>query len=202
MSDDGTPSVNPRKPIARRLRFEILRRDNYTCRYCGATAPDAVLTVDHVIPAVLGGGDEPNNLVTACKDCNAGKSSTSPDEHTVEDVDAAALLFARAMEQAAETRRADQAYESELIDHFLHKWDQWAVGVMAKPVPIASDWRASIATFMSRGLSIDDLVMFIRVAMESKASPPETWRYFCGCCWRELTSRTELARRLIEDGDV
>ncbi|MEJ7724319.1 MAG: hypothetical protein WKF64_08445 [Ilumatobacteraceae bacterium] len=37
------------KPISRRLRFEILRRDGHTCRYCGARAPDVPLTVDHVI---------------------------------------------------------------------------------------------------------------------------------------------------------
>lgn len=188
--------------IARRLRFEILRRDNYTCRYCGASAPDASLTVDHVIPVVLGGGDEPNNLVTACTDCNAGKSSTSPDEHTVEDVDAAALLFAKAMERAAEMRRIDQSREAELIDHFRHKWDEWTFGYIAKPVPIESSWRSRISTFLSRGLSIDDLIDLIPIAMQSRAQPDETWRYFCGCCWRELTSRTELARRLIEEGDA
>ncbi|AWN05089.1 HNH endonuclease [Gordonia phage Easley] len=36
--------------VSKRLRYEILRRDNHTCRYCGATAPDVPLTVDHVVP--------------------------------------------------------------------------------------------------------------------------------------------------------
>src|SRR5688500_4088493 len=90
------------KPIPRRLRFEILRRDAHTCRYCGARSPDVQLTVDHVIPRVLGGGDDPSNLVTACRDCNSGKASTAPDAELVADVDAASLLFAKAMERAAE----------------------------------------------------------------------------------------------------
>ena len=57
-------------PLTKRIRFEILKRDNHTCRYCGASAPEATLTVDHVLPLALGGTDQPNNLVAACKDCN------------------------------------------------------------------------------------------------------------------------------------
>lgn len=186
--------------IPRRLRFEILRRDGYTCRYCGAKAPDASLTVDHVIPTALGGGDEPSNLVTACADCNSGKASTSPDEHVVEDVDAAALLFAKAMEKAAELRRKDVADVHTLVEHFQHLWNQWSFTGSGEQVPIGSAWRTSVASFIERGLSIEDLNEKIRVAMESHAD--DTWRYFCGCCWRELAERSEMARRLIEDGHV
>src|SRR5438045_4098958 len=69
---------NGGRMISKRLRYEILRRDNHACRYCGATAPDTPLTVDHVVPTALGGGDDPTNLVTACADCNGGKTSTTP----------------------------------------------------------------------------------------------------------------------------
>jgi hypothetical protein len=55
------------------LRFKVLSRDNYTCRYCGAKAPDVKLHVDHVIPKALGGRDRLDNLVTACEACNLGK---------------------------------------------------------------------------------------------------------------------------------
>lgn len=37
-------------PVSKRLRYEILKRDNHACRYCGAAATDAKLTVDHVTP--------------------------------------------------------------------------------------------------------------------------------------------------------
>lgn len=61
-----------------RLRFEILERDGFTCRYCGRDHEDgAVLVVDHVLARALGGGDEPENLVAACVDCNSGKSALS-----------------------------------------------------------------------------------------------------------------------------
>src|SRR5690242_10107126 len=69
--------------VSKRTRYEVLTRDNHTCRYCGGVAPDVVLTVDHVVPTALGGSDKPDNLVAACKDCNAGKASTSPSASTV-----------------------------------------------------------------------------------------------------------------------
>lgn len=55
--------------VSKRTRFEVLRRDNHTCRYCGQAAPDVKLTVDHVTPVALGGTDDPANLVTACAEC-------------------------------------------------------------------------------------------------------------------------------------
>ena len=55
--------------VTKRMRFEILRRDNHACRYCGATAPDVKLVVDHVTPVALGGTDSPDNLVASCAAC-------------------------------------------------------------------------------------------------------------------------------------
>ena len=55
--------------VSKRVRYEVLRRDNYACRYCGATAGSgAQLVVDHVMPVSLGGTDDPTNLVACCRD--------------------------------------------------------------------------------------------------------------------------------------
>jgi hypothetical protein len=69
-----------RKRLSTTLRFEVLKRDNFTCQYCGATKADAELTVDHVKAIDAGGKNEAANLVTACADCNRGKSNTPNDE--------------------------------------------------------------------------------------------------------------------------
>lgn len=61
--------------IGQRLRFEILKRDKFRCRYCGATATASQLHVDHVTPVSHGGSDVASNLVTACRACNSGKSN-------------------------------------------------------------------------------------------------------------------------------
>lgn len=55
------------------VRFDILERDHYTCRFCGRRAPETELEVDHIHPRSKGGSDTPANLVTACRDCNRGK---------------------------------------------------------------------------------------------------------------------------------
>lgn len=68
-----------RKKIGAALRFTVLRRDDFTCRYCGASAPDARLEVDHVLAVASGGEDALENLATACTACNAGKSATALD---------------------------------------------------------------------------------------------------------------------------
>lgn len=65
--------------VSQRMRFEVLKRDNFKCRYCGKTAEAVELEVDHVTPTALGGTDDADNLVTACGPCNDGKGSTAPD---------------------------------------------------------------------------------------------------------------------------
>ena len=60
--------------ISVRLRFEVFKRDCFTCRYCGRKSPDVVLEADHIIPRSEGGADDEMNLVTSCWECNRGKS--------------------------------------------------------------------------------------------------------------------------------
>jgi hypothetical protein len=59
--------------ISNRLRFRVLERDRFRCVYCGQGGDLAVLHVDHIIPRIDGGDDHPDNLATACPDCNNGK---------------------------------------------------------------------------------------------------------------------------------
>lgn len=64
-----------REALGKRLRFEIFKRDGFACRYCGRSPAAAPLHVDHVVPVALGGRSCPENLVTACDDCNLGKAA-------------------------------------------------------------------------------------------------------------------------------
>lgn len=63
-----------------KLRFEILKRDGFRCRYCGASGSAVILEVDHMIARANGGGDEKENLITACRPCNRGKGATDCDD--------------------------------------------------------------------------------------------------------------------------
>lgn len=66
-----------RKPVSKSVRFEVFKRDSFTCQYCGEKAPDVILEIDHITPVAGGGGNDILNLVTACRSCNSGKSDRS-----------------------------------------------------------------------------------------------------------------------------
>lgn len=185
-------------PVSRRLRFEVLRRDGYTCRYCGAKVPDVVLTVDHVVPVALGGDDDPRNLVTACSGCNAGKSSIAPDSPIVEDVDATAMLFSKAMQRAADLTRAERGAVEDVCRGFYERWrDEFNTDSY-----LPRDWELSITKWLEVGLAAEDIYEAQRVTFLRTLTQQASWKYVCGVCWRMLADRQEAARRLIEDGEV
>lgn len=68
--------ISTSRNVGPKLRFQVFVRDNFTCQYCGRTPKDGyVLHADHVMPASKGGPSIIDNLVTACSECNIGKSN-------------------------------------------------------------------------------------------------------------------------------
>jgi 5-methylcytosine-specific restriction endonuclease McrA len=53
----------------RRIRQTVINRDG-CCQRCGT---EERLTVDHIVPRVLGGDDNLNNLQVLCSHCNSSK---------------------------------------------------------------------------------------------------------------------------------
>ena len=72
--DDSTWLRNRARKIAAQLGLMAIGR----CSYCGATG--VRMTVDHVVPLSRGGGNEPANLVAACRPCNSSKGSKTLEE--------------------------------------------------------------------------------------------------------------------------
>ncbi|MGI9600765.1 MAG: HNH endonuclease [Acidimicrobiales bacterium] len=61
-----------RVPFQRRRalnRRAVFARDDHTCQYCGGRAE----SIDHVVPRSRGGGHTWDNVVAACRPCNASK---------------------------------------------------------------------------------------------------------------------------------
>lgn len=181
--------------VSKRLRYEVLRRDNHACRYCGQMAPDVKLHVDHVVPVALGGSDEPSNLVTACMDCNSGKSATPADAALVNDVSAKALRWAEAIRAAADAAVAESRARTKLESDFLDFWELFAYGPEwnRKQVPLPSNYGASLHQFMAAGLPWPLILDAVEIAMNSRASADETFRYFCGVCWRKVSELQQQA---------
>lgn len=74
-----------RKALSNKIRFEVFKRDNFTCQYCGRKAPDIVLNVDHIEPVAKGGTNDIYNLATSCFECNNGKSDKRLNDNTIID---------------------------------------------------------------------------------------------------------------------
>lgn len=72
---------NKRKAIPKSVRFDVFKRDSFTCQYCGRKAPDVVLEVDHINPVANGGENDILNLITSCRDCNSGKGAKLLTDH-------------------------------------------------------------------------------------------------------------------------
>ncbi|WP_064442601.1 HNH endonuclease [Hoyosella altamirensis] len=185
--------------VSKRLRYEVLRRDNHCCRYCGAKAPDVKLTVDHVTPAALGGSDDPSNLVSACAPCNSGKSSSSPDAPLVADVDRMAIVWAKAIDQAAYERSLKRVWKSKAYAAVEQQWE--LLRPFRKPtMDLPTGWRSSVDQFLSAGLDPMDLAELVEVTFARGTNKP--WQYFCGCCWRRVNQSRERASQLIEEWDA
>jgi hypothetical protein len=90
--------MTKRKNLTKTVRFEVFKRDRFTCQYCGEKAPDVVLRCDHIHPVAEGGTNDIINLVTACFDCNAGKGARLLDDRS-------AVERQRAQLEAAQERR-------------------------------------------------------------------------------------------------
>jgi hypothetical protein len=153
-----------------------------------------------VIPVALGGDDLPNNLATACRDCNSGKSSVHPSDEQVDQVDALAELFRDAFRKATDADREisdkDFYHLDAVVCDFAQEWNDLARETN-KSHPLPPETRGSIIRFYKAGLDETDLH---RAAFEMFHMTPKTvdgFRYFCGICWNLIRKRTNDALDLI-----
>jgi hypothetical protein len=183
--------------ISKRTRFEVLRRDNHTCRYCRSI--ENPLTVDHVLPTTLGGTDNPDNLVACCKDCNAGKSSTSPDQALVADVAADAIRWSRAVQAVALIRSAAREERDAYVNVVGEHWNGWTWGPESKHFPRPGGWKQTLWRMHELGLPPGEITDAMDIACaNNKIDLDDTWRYMCGIAWKRLTAIQEMARQQLE----
>lgn len=107
-------SKKRRKQVRKGLRFEIFKRDGFTCQYCGRQPPEIVLQIDHITPVAEGGDNDPMNLVTACRDCNLGKGKKLLDRPKRPDAD---LAWLEIQQELAELQAYQEAKTQK--DHLL-----------------------------------------------------------------------------------
>lgn len=172
-----------RKAITPKTRFDVFKRDGFRCQYCGAHPPGALLHVDHIVPVATGGGDEQDNLVTACERCNLGKGprllSTAP-----------APLADRAAE-TAEREAQIRGYAEIMRDRRERvEADCWAVvGTLYPAADVIESARfRSIKMFVEK-LGAPAVIEAAEIAAErGPHSDDRLFKYFCGVCWSLIRS--------------
>lgn len=121
-----------RKGISKKTRFEVFKRDSFKCQYCGLSAPQVILNVDHIHPVADGGDDDLMNLVTSCWDCNSGKSDRLLDDNSAISKQKAQLdeLEERRqqIEMMMEWKTGLSRLNDDLIDNLADRWSELAVG--------------------------------------------------------------------------
>lgn len=175
--------MSQRSPLSKRTRFEVFKRDLFTCQYCGAHPPAVVLECDHIIPVAEGGGNDDSNLVTSCFDCNRGKSSV-PLEIAPKSLDEKAIEIQEREAQIAGYREVMQKRLDRIED------DMWQVAFAL--VPNASenglrrDWLRSIKMFNEK-LPLHGVLDAAEHALAMKRySEIQRFKYFCGICWNKI----------------
>lgn len=178
-TEDIQPTRASRKSLSKRVRFEVFKRDGFVCQYCGNHPPQAVLHCDHIKPVALGGTNDEENLVTACEDCNLGKSSV-PLSSVPESLMSRAAKAAEAEEQIKGYARVLEAKKARVED------DAWRVVYeLFRAEEIQRGWFVSIKRFVdligvSACLEAAEIAAYRDFRTEEDA-----FRYFCGVCWKK-----------------
>ena len=118
-----------RKNIGKKLRFEVFKRDSFKCQYCGESAPDVVLHIDHIKPVADGGDNDLANLITSCVDCNSGKGARLLSDKTMVEKQRKQLeeLNERReqLELMLEWRDGLMALEEEQVKSVCERFERW-----------------------------------------------------------------------------
>lgn len=76
----GAARVNLFRVTPALSKGRLLRRDRFTCAYCGGRFAERELQCEHIVPASRGGAASWMNLVAACAGCNGRKADRTPEE--------------------------------------------------------------------------------------------------------------------------
>lgn len=174
--------------ISKKIRFEVFKRDGFTCTYCGQKPPTVVLECDHVIPVAQGGTNHTENLTTSCFDCNRGKSDRSLGMVPESTALRAELLAEREEQEKAFAKllRSKRKRQDDQID------DVQRILLSGTDQVFTDTFRISIKHFLER-LPQDKVLFAAERAFQRIRTVSDRTKYFCGICWK-LIREAENAR--------
>ena len=175
--------------LSKSIRFEIFKRDNFTCQYCGRKAPEAILEIDHIIPKKENGTNKTYNLITSCFECNRGKS------HKV--------LSNKIAREDLHTDIIDLKEQIEQIKFFEDLQMQRDLVELKELEIILTYWykiseESNRGSGYCEGTSFKTFLKYLDIAEIKNAidityskSRPNYFKYFCGICWNLIKSEKD-----------
>jgi hypothetical protein len=175
-----------RVALSKRTRFEVFKRDQFTCQYCGRKPPSIILHCDHILAVADGGGNEEMNLITSCSDCNLGKSDI-PLTRIPDSLSNSQSIEKEKFEQVKAYNKFLKEKNEQMMIAVASISERWVLlsGEDPSKVRISAQHEASIRVFL-RQLPTEKILECVDVAFASRVSEYHRFRYFCGVCWHEI----------------
>lgn len=187
-----------RENLKKGQRFDILKRDLFTCQYCGRRPPNVILHVDHILAVVLGGGSSDDNLVTSCSDCNLGKSD-KPMDRVLSPIPLSIEGRKEKLDQLAAYQQF-LAEESLVYEKMVDKvCIRWAVrdGQDENAESWSLPWELEgAARKFVKMLPMDGIFEAIDIAFDRypKAVHHYRFKFFCGICWKKYRDISKIPK--------
>lgn len=164
-------------------RFDVFKRDSFSCGYCGRKPPEVTLEVDHINPKSLGGDDDINNLITACFDCNRGKRDKPLDNIPSSLVENLATMKEKAAQVKeynkflAKIQKSEDGMVEIIANIYFDTFGGWALTEKFKKI--------TLRQFL-RKLPLSDVEEAMYLACDRVSDPGAAIKYFCGICWNKI----------------
>jgi hypothetical protein len=171
-----------RHSISVKKRFEVFKRDNFTCQYCSAKPPLIPLEVDHIYPVCKGGDNSIENLITSCFDCNRGKGSG-----VLENIpDTLVVKFERMKLAKMQYNQYKKILKNQknIIDAEIEQVEL-VYSSCFKGWSLSAKFKISIKQFIQK-LGVEDVVDSMEKACNRIENQSAVPKYFCGICWNKI----------------
>lgn len=178
--------MTKRKSLSKKIRFDVFKRDGFKCAYCGKSPPLVVLEIDHITPVSKGGDNGINNLLTACFDCNRGKTNAT--------LDTIPPTLSKKLEilQEKETQLSEYNKFLKRINSRMSRQARDIEKVYSGAFPeyrLSKNFKmGSIKNFLKK-LTFQETKEAMEIAVSRIHDPDDSIKYFCGICWRRIEER-------------
>ncbi len=168
--------------ISKKIRFEVFKRDGFTCQYCGNAPPKVTLEIDHINPKSEGGADTINNFLTACFDCNRGKRNIPLTKipgglrENLEILKEKELQLSEYNKFIAKIEKRIQKEIEEISSIYHEYFSEYVLSESFKNTSIKQ-----FLKYLPKSI--------IKEAMDlacSRMNSNKSIKYFCGICWNKI----------------